>query len=118
MTWLDKMSDAEATAARRLIRALSLEGIEDADSLVQAGGRTREPIVARRVLEHGWNGSWTSCRRRSARPGDGWPLASRTSSQPAAPPCSTRCQVSWVLVALDSGADSPEPRLIPKLQKR
>jgi hypothetical protein len=45
------LPDAEATAARRLIRALSLEGIEDADALVQASRKADAPIVARRVLE-------------------------------------------------------------------
>ena len=117
MTWLDKMSDAEATAARRLIRALSLEGIEDADRLVQAAGRTREPIIARRVLEH-----------RLERMLDELPKAERETGRRLAARIAELLATGgttlfdplpgWVLVALDSGADSPEPRLIPKLPKR
>jgi hypothetical protein len=51
-TWLDRLPDAEASAARRLIRALSLEGIDDAEDLVRAARKAKEPIVATRVLEH------------------------------------------------------------------
>jgi hypothetical protein len=50
-SWLDKLPRAEATAARRLIRALELEGVHDAEQLVQAARKDREPAVARRVLE-------------------------------------------------------------------
>lgn len=50
-TWLDRLPDGEAATARRLIRALSLEGLEDADALVQASRKADEPVVARRVLE-------------------------------------------------------------------
>jgi hypothetical protein len=50
-TWIDRLPKAEATAARRLIRALELEGLDDADSLVRDARKDREPVVARRVLE-------------------------------------------------------------------
>lgn len=51
-SWLDRLPDAEASAARRLVRALSLEGIDDAEDLVRAARKATEPIVATRVLEH------------------------------------------------------------------
>jgi hypothetical protein len=50
-TWIDRLPKAEATAARRLIRALELEGLDDADSLVRDARKDGEPVVARRVLE-------------------------------------------------------------------
>lgn len=50
-SWVDRLPAAEATAAKRLIRALELEGVRDADQLVRDARKDREPIVARRVLE-------------------------------------------------------------------
>jgi hypothetical protein len=50
-SWLDRLPTAEAATARRLIRALELEGIDDADQLVKDARGNREPVVARRVLE-------------------------------------------------------------------
>jgi hypothetical protein len=50
-SWLDRLPAAEAAAARRLIRALELEGIDDAEQLVRDARKDREPVVARRVLE-------------------------------------------------------------------
>jgi hypothetical protein len=50
-SWLDRLPAAEATAARRLIRALELEGVGDAEQLVRDARKDREPIVARRVLD-------------------------------------------------------------------
>jgi hypothetical protein len=50
-SWLDRLPATEATAARRLIRALELEGVSEAEQLVRDAHKDREPIVARRVLE-------------------------------------------------------------------
>jgi hypothetical protein len=50
-SWIDRLPAAEATAARRLIRALELEGVGDAEELVRDARKDREPIVARRVLD-------------------------------------------------------------------
>jgi hypothetical protein len=50
-SWLDRLPAAEATAARRLIRALELEGVTDAEQLVRDARKDREPVVARRVLD-------------------------------------------------------------------
>jgi hypothetical protein len=50
-TWIDRLPKAEATAARRLIHALELEGVPDAEQLVRDARKDREPTVARRVLE-------------------------------------------------------------------
>jgi hypothetical protein len=50
-SWLEKLPRAEAAAARRLVRALELEGVHDAEQLVQGARKDREPVVARRVLE-------------------------------------------------------------------
>jgi hypothetical protein len=50
-TWIDRLPKAEATAARRLIHALELEGLNDADALVRDARKDREPVVARRVIE-------------------------------------------------------------------
>ncbi|MEP6468684.1 MAG: hypothetical protein ABJC24_02840 [Chloroflexota bacterium] len=51
MIWIDRLPKAEATAARRLIHALELEGVSEAEKLVQDARKDREPTVARRVLE-------------------------------------------------------------------
>jgi hypothetical protein len=50
-SWLDRLPDAEAAAARRMIRALELEGVSEADQLVRDARKAREPRVAQRVLE-------------------------------------------------------------------
>jgi hypothetical protein len=50
-SWLDRLPTAEASAARRLIRALELEGVDEAEALVRKARGDREPLVARRVLE-------------------------------------------------------------------
>jgi hypothetical protein len=50
-TWIDRLSEAEATAARSLIHALELEGLPHAQQLVKDARKDREPRVARRVLE-------------------------------------------------------------------
>jgi hypothetical protein len=50
-SWVDRLPDAEAAPARRLIRALELEGVSEADQLVRDARKDREPVVARRVLE-------------------------------------------------------------------
>jgi hypothetical protein len=49
-SWLDRLPAAEAAAARRLIRALELEGVSDAEQLVRDARDDREPLVARQVL--------------------------------------------------------------------
>lgn len=50
-SWLDLLPAAEAQAARRLIRALELEGVSDTEQLVRDARKDREPLVARRVLD-------------------------------------------------------------------
>jgi hypothetical protein len=116
-TWLDRLPDAEAAAARRLIRALSLEGIDDADALVRAARKADEPIIARHVLE-----------RRLERLLDELPKAEREAGRRLV----TRVvellatggttlfdpMPGWVLMPLDPGTDPPASRLIPRLAKR
>jgi hypothetical protein len=50
-SWLDRLPTADAAAARRLIRALELEGVSDAEGLVRDARKDRGPVVAQRVLE-------------------------------------------------------------------
>ena len=116
-TWLDRLPGKEAAAARRLIRALSLEGIEDADALVQAARKADEPVVARRVLEHRLEGLL-----------DELPKAERESGRKLLVRVLQLVAVNgtalfdplpgWALVALDAGAEPVEPRLSPKPSKR
>jgi len=50
-TWIDRLSKTDAAAARKLIRALEDEGIEDAESLVQRDRDGLFPAVAARLIE-------------------------------------------------------------------
>jgi len=116
-SWLDRLPDAEAAAARRLIRALSLEGIEDADALVQASRKASDPVVARRVLEH-----------RMERLLDELPQAEREPGRKLLGRVAELMGVNgttlfdplpgWALVEVPPGQDPPEHRLVPKLSRR
>jgi hypothetical protein len=50
-TWIDRLPKGEAAEVRRLIRALELEEVSDAESLVQQARRGGDPVVAARLLE-------------------------------------------------------------------
>ena len=50
-TWLESLPQAEATAVRRLIRALEGEGIPDAEALVRRDREGIGPAIATRVIE-------------------------------------------------------------------
>jgi len=116
-TWLDRLPDAEATAARRLIRSLSLEGIEDADALAQAARKTKEPIVARRVLEG-----------RMERLLQDLPQAERESARKLLTRVAELIGVNgttlfdplpgWALVEIPPGEEPPERRIVPKPNRR
>jgi hypothetical protein len=54
--WIDRLPAREATAVRRLIKALELEEIPDAEALVKAARRSGDPMVATRLLEHRLDG--------------------------------------------------------------
>ena len=117
MTWLDRVSEQEAASARRLIRALSLEGIDDADALVQASTKSDEPIVARRVLEH-----------RIERVLDELPKAERDAARKLIGKVVELMAVTgtnvfeplpgWALVEVSSGDDPPQRRITPKPLRR
>jgi hypothetical protein len=50
-TWIDKLPKAEASAVRRLVKALTLEGVGEADQLVRADREGRRPAIAEKLLE-------------------------------------------------------------------
>lgn len=50
-TWIDKLPSHEAAAVRRLVKALQLEGIADADELVRSDRKGAQPVVAAKLLE-------------------------------------------------------------------
>ncbi|HEY7526124.1 MAG TPA: hypothetical protein VIA82_04760 [Candidatus Limnocylindria bacterium] len=112
-SWLDRLPDAEAAAARRLIRALSLEGIEEAEALVQAASKATEPIIARRVLEH-----------RMDRLLDELPKAERDAARKLIAKITELMTVNgttlfdplpgWALVEVPAGAEPPARRLTPR----
>ena len=115
-TWLDRLPDAEAAAARRLIRGLALEGIDDADALVQASRKATEPMVARRVLEH-----------RMERLLEELPRAEREPARKVLGRVVELMAVNgttlfdplpgWALVEIEPGTDPPDRRLVPKLRR-
>jgi hypothetical protein len=51
-SWIDRLPDKEAAAARRLMRALEKEGLGDAEELVRRHRDDVTPLIATRVLEH------------------------------------------------------------------
>ncbi|HET6819332.1 MAG TPA: hypothetical protein VFH98_02135 [Candidatus Limnocylindria bacterium] len=116
-SWIDRLPDAEASAARRLIRSLTLEGIDDADALAQAAQKANEPIVARRVLE-----------RRMERLLDELPAAERDAARKLIGKVAELLAVNgttlfdplpgWALVEVPAGDDPPARRLVPKLPRR
>jgi hypothetical protein len=116
-TWLDRLPADEATAARRLIRALSLEGIDDADALAQAARKANEPIVARRVLEHRLerlldelpNAEREAGRRLLVRVAE-LVAASGTSLFDPLP--------GWALVEVQSGAEPPDRRITLRIRPK
>jgi hypothetical protein len=50
-SWIDRLPDADAKSARRLIRALEHEGVTDADDLVRAARSDGESEIASRLIE-------------------------------------------------------------------
>ena len=50
-TWIDRLPKGEAAEVRRLVRALELEEVPDAEQLVQSARRSGDPLVATRLLE-------------------------------------------------------------------
>ena len=50
-TWIDRLPKGEAAEVRRLIRALELEEVSDAEPLVQRARRSGDPLIATRLLE-------------------------------------------------------------------
>ncbi len=116
-SWLDRLPDAEAAAARRLIRALSLEGIDEADALVQASRKAKEPVVARRVLEH-----------RLERLLEELPQAERDAARKVVGRVTELMAVNgtslfdplpgWALVEVPPGEEAPAHRLTPKSPRR
>jgi hypothetical protein len=116
-SWLDRLPDAEANAARRLIRALSLEGIDDAEALVQAARKSNEPIVARRVLEH-----------RMDRLLDELPKAERESARKLLAKVAELVAENgttlfdplpgWALVEVPPGEEPAGRRVTPRLTRR
>jgi hypothetical protein len=116
-TWLDRLPTAEGTAARRLIRALSLEGIEEAEALVQAARKANEPIVARRVLEH-----------RMDRLLDELPTAQRDSGRKLLAKAVELMAINgtalfdplpgWALVEVPAGDEPPGRRVTPRSNRR
>ena len=50
-SWIDQLSKADATAARKLIAALEREGIADAEALVRRDREGLLPAVATRLIE-------------------------------------------------------------------
>jgi hypothetical protein len=116
-SWLARLPDAEATAARRLIRALSLEGIEEAESLVQAAGKAKEPIVARRLLEHRMDrllDELPKAERESARKllGRVTELMAMTGTTLFDP------LPGWALVEVAAGEEAPARRIAPRPGRR
>ena len=115
-TWLDGLTQTDAAAARRLIRAVSLEGIEDADALVRAARKAQEPIVARRVLEH-----------RLDRLLNELPQAERDTARKVVARVLEIVAVNgtkvfdplpgWALVAVEPGGDAPGGSIVPKLPR-
>jgi hypothetical protein len=116
-SWLDRLPDSEAAAARRLIRALTLEGIDDADALVQAARKASEPIVARRVLEH-----------RMERLLDELPKAEREAARTLLAKAAELMAVNgttlfdplpgWAVVEVTPAGDPPGRRVMPRLPRR
>jgi len=116
-SWLDRLPEADAAAARRLIRALSLEGIDDAEALVQAALKAKEPIVARRVLEH-----------RLDRLLDELPKAERDAGRRLLTKAVELMAVNgttlfdplpgWALVEVPAGEDVPVRRVTPVPNRR
>jgi hypothetical protein len=116
-SWLDRLPDGEAAAARRLIRGLTLEGIDGADALVQAARQAKEPIVARRVLEH-----------RMERLLEELPAAERGRARKLIARAAELMAVNgttlfdplpgWALVEVPAGEEPPSRRVVPKLTGR
>jgi hypothetical protein len=112
-TWLDRLPDDEASAARRLIRALTLEGIEDADALVQAARKADEPLVARRVLEHRLEHLLEELPK--AERDAGRKLLARIVALMAVGGTNLFDPLpGWALVEIPAGADSPDRAIVPK----
>jgi hypothetical protein len=50
-SWIDRLPKAEASAVRRLVKALTLEGVAEAEELVRSDRQGQQPAVAERLLQ-------------------------------------------------------------------
>jgi len=50
-TWIDKLSTSEATEVRKQIKALSSEGVEDAEAIVRRDRQGLQPAIATTLLQ-------------------------------------------------------------------
>ena len=110
-TWIDRLPTREAAEVRRLIHALELDGVPDAEALVRAARRSGDPLVASRVLE----------RRLEALlddlPSDKRAAAGRLVQRMAELLTTDGTNLfnplpGWALVEVEAGAKPPERRIV------
>ena len=113
-TWIDRLPAREAADTRRLLRALELDGVSDAEGLVRAARRSSDPLVATRVLE----------RRLEALlddlPADQRAAASRLLQRVTELLTSEGTKLfdplpGWALVEVSAGAKPPDRRIVARL---
>ena len=110
-TWIDRLPTRDATAVRRLIKALELEEIADAEELVKSARRSGDPVVATRVLEHRLDalladvpsGDTAASRRLVQRVAELLTSGGTTLFDPLP---------GWALVEVGPGAKPPERRIV------
>jgi len=110
-TWIDRLPGREATAVRRLIHALELEEIPDAEALVKTARRSGDPLVATRVLEHRLDAllddvpaaDSAASRRLVQRVAELLTAGGTTLFDPLP---------GWALVEVESGAKPPDRRIV------
>jgi hypothetical protein len=110
-TWIDRLPKADAAQVRRLIHALELDGIADAEALVRTARRSTDPQVATRVLE----------KRLDALvdelPAAGRAAASQLVRRIAELITSDGTKLfdpipGWALVEVEAGAEPPPRRIV------
>jgi hypothetical protein len=116
-SWLDRLPAAEANAARRLIQAMALEGIEDADAVVQAARKADDSAVARRVLEHRMERLLNDLPKAEREPAQ--KLLGRVLELVAVKGTAVFDPLpGWALVEVPAGDDPPDRRIVPRLPRR
>ena len=110
-TWIDRLPKGEAAEVRRLIRALELEEVPDAESLVQRARRSGDPLIATRLLE----------RRLEAMVED-LPAGERTNATQLVRRVADLLSADgtklfdplpgWALVEVEAGAKPPPHRIV------